>query len=355
MIIAYGIASEGMGHYTRSKVAIDYLKSKGHEVHIFTSDKVHELFSKDYDNLHKIDGFHLIYKDGVLDGTKSTLGIIRELPKKGLQSVRKILDVFEQISPDVVITDFEPFTAVAARRIGIPLISANNISIIYKTHCVPRNLKISYNKFITRTAEYLTSLSPDYFVIPTFFFPKVKSKHVILTYPPIRESILRQESKNDKHIIVYHTSDTAVDVLHLIKRIDMPFKVYGFGKREDEKNITYHEFNEERFAEDLANARAVITGGGFSLISEALQLKKPIFSIPVRKHPEQIINGMQLQKLKYGDYSLMPKVEDIQDFLLKKDLYEYYLKNYNPEPNKFHETIEEIAIHLLGKKSKILK
>ena len=276
MIIAYGIASEGMGHYTRSKVAIEYLISKGHEVHVFTSDKVYDLFSPKFPNIYRIDGFHLIYKDGCLDGRKSTVNIIKELPTKGISTIKKILEHFDRINPEIVVSDFEPFVAVAAKKNGIPLISANNISIIYKTDCLPRNIKASYNTIITGTAEFLTSLRPDYYIIPTFFFPKTKSKHIILTTPPIRNSIISQEKKSGSHILVYHTSDTAIDMLHLIKRIDMHFKVYGFGKKDDDKNITYHEFNENEFAKDLATAKAVITGGDFSLISEALYLKKPV-------------------------------------------------------------------------------
>jgi uncharacterized protein (TIGR00661 family) len=352
MIIAYGVASEGMGHYTRSAAAIEYLIAKGHQVHIFTSDKVYDLMSKRFKNVHRIEGFHLVYHDGGLLSSKSTVRIIREIPKKALPTLRKIMTLFEEMQPDAIVSDFEPFVAMAARRMGLPLISANNISIVYKTKCVPPRLKVSYSTIIAGTAEYFTSLNPDYYVIPTFFFPKVRSQHVILTSPPIRDSILKKKSTVGGHILVYHTSDTAVDMLHLIRRIDLPFRVYGFGKRDSEKNITYHEFNEETFCDDLASAKAVITGGGFTLISEALHLKKPVFSIPLRKHAEQIINGMYLRKLKYGDYSLSPRLEEIQDFILKKELYDHYLKSYNPEINKFQETVEEIALHLSSKRSK---
>ena len=129
MIIAYGIQSEGMGHVTRSSVVIDYLLSKGHEVHVFTAGRPYELLSKKYPNMNKVQGFSLIYKDGSLDTTKSTIIAIKEVQKKSLSVIQSTLDAFERIKPNVVITDFETFTALAARRKGIPLISANNISI----------------------------------------------------------------------------------------------------------------------------------------------------------------------------------------------------------------------------------
>ena len=49
-----------------------------------------------------------------------------------------------------------------------------------------------------------------------------------------------------------------------------------------EGRLTYRPFSEAGFIADLSSARAVIAGGGFTLLGEAVYLQKPILSVPVR-------------------------------------------------------------------------
>ena len=73
-------------------------------------------------------------------------------------------------------------------------------------------------------------------------------------------------------------------------------------KDEVDKNLTYKLFNENEFYNDLASAKAVICNGGFTFISEAISLKKPIYSVPAIGNFEQTLNGFYVQKLGYGEY-----------------------------------------------------
>lgn len=52
--------------------------------------------------------------------------------------------------------------------------------------------------------------------------------------------------------------------------------------RKNDGNLQFKNFNEDEFYRDLASCRAVITNGGFSLMTEALYLQKPILSVPVK-------------------------------------------------------------------------
>jgi UDP:flavonoid glycosyltransferase YjiC (YdhE family) len=44
----------------------------------------------------------------------------------------------------------------------------------------------------------------------------------------------------------------------------------------------------------------VLSGGSFTLMTEAVQLGRPMLSVPVKKQFEQILNGRYLQKLGFG-------------------------------------------------------
>jgi uncharacterized protein (TIGR00661 family) len=342
--IAYGVNSEGMGHTTRSSVAIDYLLEKGHEVHIFTSDRAYDFFiKKGYKNVYQIKGFHLIYHKDSLSNIYSTFHILKDIPKNLLPSFQTIAKRFHEILPEVVISDFESFTAFLGKNLGIPVISANNISIIDKTHVESNSLSLLYPKLMAVTTAQLSTLKVDYYVIPSFFFPKTKGRNVFLTDPAVRPDILKAKPTVGNHILVYQTSPTCLGLLKTLNKIDEKFIIYGFGKKRDRKNLTFYDFSTTRFIKHLASAKAVIIGGGFSLLSEALYLKKPIMSVPLRRHFEQITNAYYVEKMKFGEYHKKPTAVDVQDFILKLPMYRHYLDRYAFDAFSFPKKVEQLA------------
>ncbi len=341
--IAYGICSEGMGHTTRSIAVIDYLLSKGHEVHIFTSDKAYNLLSRKYSNVYQIKGFHLVYEGDRLKNTRSVINIVKNLPKEFFPSLKKVENTFGEIKPNIVISDFEFFTALMGKRLGIPVISANNISIIARTKIDNQGMKSVYQKFVAESTEKLSTVSANLYIIPTFFQAPVKKKNVYLVDPPVRKTIINTKPKTGNHILVYQTSPTCLGLLKTLKGMDEKFIVYGFGKKPRSHNLVFYEFNEDKFINHLASSKAVIIGGGFSLLSEALYLKKPIMSVPLKGHFEQTTNAFYVKKNKFGEYCQNPTATDIRDFLLKLPFYRHYLNKLHFDPTMFARKIEQIA------------
>jgi uncharacterized protein (TIGR00661 family) len=92
----------------------------------------------------------------------------------------------------------------------------------------------------------------------------------------------------------------------------MECRIYGMrrGIQEEqvEGNLRYRPFDEAGFISDLASARAVICGGGFTVLGEAVYLRKPTLSVPVRGQFEQVLNARWLERLGYGRYA-----ESLQD------------------------------------------
>ena len=89
-------------------------------------------------------------------------------------------------------------------------------------------------------------------------------------------------------MIVYQTSRESEKLVQRLKALkDEEFIVYGFNKNQIDGNLTYKEFNEDEFYDDLSSAKAVICNGGFTFISEAIHLKKPIYSVPAIGNFEQ--------------------------------------------------------------------
>ena len=48
MNILYGVPGEGMGHATRSKVVIDHLLKKGHELYVFPVEELINFWQRNF-------------------------------------------------------------------------------------------------------------------------------------------------------------------------------------------------------------------------------------------------------------------------------------------------------------------
>jgi uncharacterized protein (TIGR00661 family) len=133
-------------------------------------------------------------------------------------------------------------------------------------------------------------------------------------FPPIlREKVLDIAPRNDGYVVVYQTSSSFTQLPELLKQLPFHFKVFAYEEREGtDGNINYFPRADERFIEEVGGATWVLTNGGYTLMSEALYLGKPVFSLPVAWQFEQWLNARYLHDLGYG---LM--CDDLRDFKMK--------------------------------------
>ncbi|RKX69884.1 hypothetical protein DRP43_03960 [candidate division TA06 bacterium] len=99
--------------------------------------------------------------------------------------------------------------------------------------------------------------------------------------------------------------------------------------------------NKENFIKDLLLCKAVITNGGFSLISEAVSLKKPIYSIPIKYQVEQEINAFYLEKSGFGTYSKEINYNDLEMFLNNISVYKEHLKQHIANVNDIYYLLDD--------------
>jgi uncharacterized protein (TIGR00661 family) len=111
------------------------------------------------------------------------------------------------------------------------------------------------------------------------------------------------------------------------------FIVYGFNKEEVHQNVSLRKFNEKEFITNLASAKGVLTNGGFTLITEAVYLGKPILTVPVVDHFEQYVNSAYIQKLNYGLHQTSFTKDGIELFLSHLDFFKSNLKTYVQNKN----------------------
>ena len=81
--------------------------------------------------------------------------------------------------------------------------------------------------------------------------------------------------------------------------------------------VELKSFSEIEFIQYFSTAKAVIANGGFSFISEAVFLKKPICCVPIKNQFEQFIYPTKLLNLDY-----------LHHLLLKQQHYNYFYSKY---------------------------
>jgi uncharacterized protein (TIGR00661 family) len=142
------------------------------------------------------------------------------------------------------------------------------------------------------------------YFVPTFFFPPVR-RHLrprtTLVAPILRDVVSRATPTLGEEVLVYQTSPNHESLIAALGELSRSrFVVYGMGERPSTKNVRFRPFDEAAFVADLASSRAVIANGGFTTVSEALYLGKPVLSIPVQGQHEQELNASYLTELGVG-------------------------------------------------------
>ena len=274
--ILYGLCGEGLGHASRSRILINHLKKK-HEIRIVAGGKAFSYLSKEFDYVYEIESPHFVYKGNEAKLFLTIIRMIFQTFVKSPYSYLKVRRIIKKFKPDVLITDAEPISFFASFSSGIKRISIDNPqALLYRNYSVKYGEYFSW--FALLIAVKLSILGADKYLIYDFFDEQIEDEKILFLKPLIQDGILKQKPTYGNHIFVYQTSISSEYICNILKNIDEKFIIYGFDKELIDENLTFKKFNDKEFYEDISCAKAIITNGGFTVISEALYIKKPIFS-----------------------------------------------------------------------------
>ena len=337
MRILYGVTGEGMGHATRSKVILEHLAPK-HEIEIVVSGRAHGFLNRSFPKLkvHEITGLTMVYEDNRVRKWKTAVKLLQTITGAA-DNVDTMTRVWEGFRPELCIADFDSCAYLFARQYRLPVLSIDNMQIINRCQhddiTIPEEEDASYQLAKTIIKGKLPKC--DHYLITTFFFPPVRKERTSL-YPPIlREPILRARATATRgdHVLVYQTSDTFTDLVPTLQKLPHKFIIYGLKRNAELGNVTLKDFAEQGFVDDLATARAVLAGGGYSLMGEAVYLGKPMLSVPLKGQFEQTLNALYLQHLGYGEYHRELSADGIRRFMERTDGYAEKLATYDQDGN----------------------
>jgi len=296
--ILYGVQADGTGHINRARIVAEAMPH--HDFLFVGGGRVSEL-AKEGHLFEPVPFLDTIYRDNRIDVRRTAthgIGVLCRVHKV----VERLSQVIGDFDPALIVTDYEFFTPLAARKLDRFCVSLDHQHVL--TRC-------SYDRprgqFLGRimgnsVMRFMFSFASHY-IITSFFRPPPLDPGNTEIFPPmVKRTIIEQTPSEGEHVVVYQTSETFEQLLPVLETIGSPVMIYGFGKRPARKNLVFKERDKESFVGDLASSLYVVANGGHNVISEALFLGKPVLSFPIANHYEQFTNAYFLDKLGYGSY-----------------------------------------------------
>jgi uncharacterized protein (TIGR00661 family) len=288
----------------------------------------------------QIWGLSIRYEDNAVLNLRTALYNLTGAALGGWpRNVRAYFQLVEKFRPDVVVSDFESWSHLFAKTHGLPVFSVDNNQIVNRCEHPPELLaghRTSW--FLARSVVRAKLPGCTHYLIATFFHPKIAKRRTTLVPPVLRPEILEARAERGDHLLVYQTSTSNKALPGILRRCGMECRVYGLrrdlARDERDGNLLWRPFSEETFIEDLRTARAVVSGGSFTLMSEAVYLHKPMLSVPVRMQFEQILNARWLERLGYGRAADEITAGALSEFLERLPDHARALAEYRQDGNR---------------------
>ncbi|MDB4930822.1 MAG: teichoic acid biosynthesis protein [Myxococcaceae bacterium] len=356
MKILYGVVGEGLGHAMRSRVVLEHLIGAGHEVQVMASGRAVDFLSKRFSDVHQIHGYHMILEENRVRRAKTLWSNVTAGLTGTPKNIAAYFDLIDDFRAEAVISDFESWTWLYAKNHRLPVISIDNMQVINRCALDPRVIDGHEAEF-QLTKAFVKAKLPfcRKYLITTFFRPPVRKPRTSLHAPILRPEILAATPTRGDHLLVYQTGGGDAVLIEALQATGIECRVYGVRRdlTEDvrEGNLVYRPIGEKGFIADLASCRGVIASAGFTLMGEAVYLRKPMLAVPLARQFEQLLNARYLDLLGYGAWA--PALDDprvIADFVRALPRYEEALAGYTQDGNRalLAELDETLATAVAG-------
>ncbi|MCB9030486.1 MAG: glycosyl transferase [Deltaproteobacteria bacterium] len=282
MKVLYAIQGTGNGHLCRAKELIPHLIDYV-DLDIAVSGTESEV-TLPIELRFKLNGLSFTFgKSGGIDYAQT-------LKKFNPMLLQQEIKQFPAEKYDLIINDFEPVTAWAARSKNVPVIAVSHQASFLSEHTPRPSIKSPLVEFLFKWFAPCTKQIG-------FHYTKYDS---FIETPLVRKDIRRLQSSNKGHYTMYLPAikdDTIIDVF--TKLPDCHFEVFSkrATSKQTIKNVEIHPISNQEFLESFATCDTFITAAGFQSTSEALFLGKKLIVIPMKGQYEQTCNAVALKSM----------------------------------------------------------
>ena len=285
MRILYGVQGTGNGHISRARAMAPALKKAGIEVDfLFSGRQPDQYFDmQPFGDFRQHTGLTFVTEEGSIRPLKT---LLHSAPLQFLRDIRQLdLDSY-----DLVLTDFEPITAWAAKLRNKPVLGLG--------HQYAFNFSIPQHHGKLHQQLIMKYFAP---AKPALGFHWYHFDMPIL--PPIAPVERNASAVDEALIVVYLPFESAAKIAQFLQ----PFKHHRFAvyhpddaPTTDSANVQWRKPSKRLFHADLTRCNGVVCNAGFELSSEVLQLGCKLLVRPVRGQSEQLSNAMALKQIGLG-------------------------------------------------------
>ena len=318
--ILFSVCGVGMGHATRSSVLIKQLM-KDHDVFISSYGPAYDFLKEEFGEGQKLKWFELLFEDKGYNKMKTMIYNAPRAPRIMASNLYTLAKFLKKIKPDLIVSDFDVNAVYIGELLKIPVITISSMHIM-------ENIKIKMSMkdrlmYYSTEKPILTAFKPSNHIFVTYYFkPGVKEKKKQFFGPLVRENFIKSRTSDGGYHLVYFSKSELKRILPLLKKFkNEKFIVYGLDKVKKAGNFEFAKNSNEQFYNDFANCTSVFSHGGISLTSEAIMLKKPIYTFSSKEFYERYFNGSILMKLGFGGLEENPTYNGINSFMKDTKMY----------------------------------
>lgn len=323
MKILYAIQATGNGHISRAMELLPHLQQYG-EIDLFLSGSNSQL-SLDAPVKYRSAGMSLFYNcSGGLDYWKMIKGFHPLRLRKEIQE----LPVEKY---DYVINDFEYITAAACARKQVRSVNFGH-QASFISEKTPRPARSN------RTGEFILK---NYAKASDYLGLHFRKYDEFILTPVIKKEILEAQPSDQGHITIYLPAYCEKELLDVFGRFKHHrFEIFSGETKSirQEGNLSIIPINKQLFNQSLIHCHGIICGAGFETPAEALQLRKKLMVIPIRKQYEQQCNAAALAEMGITSLDMIGP-----DF---KEVFEKWLSQPQELRVDYSRTVEECMEYL---------
>lgn len=290
--VFYGVQGTGNGHITRARVMANAFNERNDvDVDYFFSGRDPEkYFDMDvFGDYQTRTGLTFEHSDGAVNHFKT---VMQAKPVELMKDINSL----DLTGYDLVLNDFEPISAWAAKRQKIPSISISHQEAL--VHNVPKVGQSFADKLIMKYfAPTEVSLGVHWYHFGHNIMP-----------PFIEQQVY--DADGGSHFLVYLPFESLFEISVLLEQLSE----YNFicfhpdlQQDKDDGHVSWRRTSKLGFKAALHSCAGVIANGGFELSSESLQLGKKLLIKPLHGQFEQLSNAMTLEQL--GLCQIMMKLD----------------------------------------------
>ena len=267
--IAYFVHGRGRGHASRAVSIVPALRAAGHEVVTFGGGQAADLLADE---------------PGHRDAPPLSPGWagVRAAPLRLLDDLRAL----RALGPDVIVTDGDMPSAVAARVLRRPTVAIGH-DLVFSRCRLPPGLPMALVR-----AERLSSLvvSQADVAVAVHFLPIAAARPRTRVARPALRPELAGATTRGEHLVAYFRDRNGDDAVRRAARLGAHVVCFGQDLA-GVPGVEARPFDRDGFAAALRSARGVIASAGSNVLAECVLLGKPVLALHHAGEAEQALNA----------------------------------------------------------------